>query len=824
MLCWCGDNPAMAASVAKRIEKLREEVREHDHAYYVLGEPKIPDRQYDKLLAELQGLEEENPGFVTPDSPTQRVGGAPIEGFEHVAHTVRMLSVDNTYDEQQLREFDERVAKGLGGESYSYVVDPKIDGVAVSLRYEGGLLVLGATRGDGGTGDDVTHNVRTIRSVPLKLRGRNAPETLEVRGEIVWPNEDFQRFNAEREAADEQTFANPRNATAGTLKQLDPRKIEGRGLQFIAHGFGLIEPLTAATDSELFAQLERWGVPISPYRGVVGSIDEIIERLAEWDERRRELPYETDGLVIKVDALDQRDALGSTSRYPRWCIAYKFAAEQAESVLLKVDYQVGKLGTITPRAVMEPVQLSGTTVQHATLHNFDQVDRLDVRIGDTVMIAKAGEIIPQVVEVLKDRRPKGAKRLKRPTSCPVCKGAVEQDEGGVYIRCINPTCPAQLKERLIYFAGRNQMDIEGAGEVLIETLVDKGFVHDYAELYGLKDRREQLAKLEIAEKKLGERNADATLSAIGSAKAMPLADLVLLLGMPRVYSQTADKLAKAFGTIEELANASKPRIERVPGIDSDTGECVFEFLNLGTPEEVQERLVSIAGTKKLNITGFGGVRIRKVVEAGLVKCVSDLFRLASHRSALVELKFPSTLGAKNAERLIEGLKRSKGQPLARVLAALNIRHVGGSTAELLAEHFGSMDKLEGADEDALTDVEGVGREMAASIVHFFGSNEGREAIEHLRAAGLGMSQPKRRRATDSPLAGKTVVVTGTLESMSRKEAQDLIKELGGKAAGSVSKKTDLVVFGDSAGSKLAKAKELGVKTVDEAEFKRLVEE
>ncbi len=667
----------MSASVAKRIERLREEIREHDHAYYVLGKPKISDRVYDKLFAELRQLEEENPELVTPDSPTRRVGGAPVEGFEHVTHTIPMLSVDNTYDEAQLREFDERVARGLGGESYRYVVDPKIDGVAVSLIYEGGSLTLGATRGDGTTGDDITQNVRTIRSIPLRLLGRNPPDTLEVRGEIVWPTKNFQRFNAQREAAGEPTFANPRNATAGTLKQLDPRNIAGRGLQFVAHGPGVIEPLTAATDTKLFAQLEAWGIPISPYRNVVDSIEEIIERLPEWDERRRKLAYETDGLVIKVDALDQRDALGSTSRYPRWCIAYKFAAEQAESVLLKVDYQVGKLGTITPRAVMKPVQLSGTTVQHATLHNFDQVDRLDVRIGDTVVVEKAGEIIPQVVEVIKEKRPKDAKLLKRPTSCPVCKGAVEKDEGGVYIRCINPACPAQLKERLIYFAGRNQMDIEGAGQVLIETLVDKGFIHDYADLYHLHKRRDALVALE----RMGERSVD---------------------------------------------------------------------------------------------------------------------------------------------NLLAGIEESKKQPLARLLAALNIRHVGGSTAELLADHFGSMEELEAADEEALTEVEGVGPEMAASIVHFFRSKGGSRAVERLRAVGVNMMQPKRHRAGDSPLAGKTVVVTGTLESMSRKEAQDLIKQLGGKAAGSVSKKTDLVVCGESPGSKLTKAKDLRVKTVDEQGFLKMI--
>ena len=675
----CGDNAAMTTKVEKRMGTLRDEIRLHDHAYYVLGEPAITDRQYDKLFDELKRLEQEHPEFVSPDSPTQRVGEKPIDGFEHVTHAVPMLSVDNTYDEQQLREFDGRVAKGLSSESYAYLVDPKIDGVAVSLLYEDGLLTLAATRGDGTTGDDITQNVRTIRSIPLKLLGSDLPRILEVRGEIVWPVEDFRAFNLKRERAGETKFANPRNATTGTLKQLDPRNLVGRGLMFVAHGFGRIEPLTAAADHELLEQLERFGVPVSPYRVVVDSIEQVVKRLTAWDARRHELPYETDGLVIKVDALDQRDALGATSRYPRWCIAYKFAAEQAESVLLSVDYQVGKLGTITPRAVMEPMQLSGTTVRHASLHNFDQVERLDLRIGDTVIVEKAGEIIPQVVEVIREKRPRNAKAIKRPTKCPVCKGDVEQDEGGVYLRCINPACPAQLKERLIHFAARNQMDIEGAGQVLIETLVDHGFIRDFADLYHLheKHKREKLTAIE-------------------------------------------------------------------------------------------------------------------------------------------------RMGEKSVENLLAGIERSKKQPLSRLLAALNIRHVGGSTAELLAEHFKEMERLGEAREERLTEVDGIGPEVASSIVRFFTSKEGAKVVRRLEDAGVCMTQPKRRRAADSPFTGKTVVVTGTLESMSRKEAQDQIKQLGGKVAGSVSKKTGLVIYGEAAGSKLDKAKELGVETVDEAAFLKLI--
>ncbi len=666
----------MAKDVAHEIDLLRRQIREHDHRYYVLAQPAISDHQYDALLERLGALESEHPERVTPDSPTQRVGGQPIDGFTHVTHAVPMLSVDNTYDEGQLREFDARVRKGLGGgEEYRYLVDPKIDGVAVSLTYEDGLLTVAATRGDGVTGDDVTHNVRTIGSVPLRLIGDDVPAVVEVRGEVCWPTEAFDRYNHQREAAGEEPFKNPRNGAAGTLKQLDPRNVAGRGLQLVAHGFGRIERLQAASADEVYNQFERWGIPVSPYRQIAKDVDAVVQLCHEWFTRRHQLPYETDGLVIKVDSLAQRRHLGATSRHPRWCIAYKFAAEQAESTLLSVDFQVGKLGTITPRAVMEPMQLSGTTVRHATLHNFDQVERLDVRIGDRVIVEKAGEIIPQVVRVLTEKRPPGALKIKPPTRCPVCAGEVERDAGGVYIRCINPACPAQIKERLIHFCGRNQMDIEGAGQVLVEQLVDKGLVHDYADLYGLPDRRDEL------------------------------------LGLER-------------------------------------------------------------------------------------------------------------MGPKSADNLLAGIEASKRQPLSRLLAALNIRHVGAATAELLAEHFGQMDAIAAATEDELTEVDGVGPELAASIHHFFASRQGAEVIARLKSAGVNMTQPRKRKAATQPFAGMTVVVTGTLERFSRQEAQDLIRQLGGKPAGSVSKKTDLVVYGDSPGSKLTKAQELGVEAIDEAEFLR----
>lgn len=658
---------------ALRIEQLRQQLRRHDYLYYVEAAPEISDRDYDKLMAELKALEAAHPDLVTPDSPTQRVGGQPVEGFATVEHAQPMLSIDNTYSEADVREFDARVRKILGETPFHYLVEPKIDGVAISLRYEQGALVAAVTRGDGRRGDDVTANVRAIRSVPLRLLGDGAPDVLEVRGEIYWPREAFSACNAQRVAEGLVPFANPRNGAAGTLKQLDPRVVAQRGLAFMAHGIGQASGLPADRASAIMAAVGKWGVPVNPSMKVRENLEQVLEDIAAWLTQRSEADYETDGMVIKVDEIALRQELGFTSKYPRWCIAYKYEAEQAHTLLREVEFHIGRLGTITPVAHFDPVQLAGTTVTSASMHNFDQVKRLDARVGDTIVVEKAGEIIPQVMAVDFDRRPHEAQPVAPPDKCPSCSGPVHRDEGGVYLRCVNPECPAQIRERLRFFAARDQMDIENLGPAVIDQLVDRNMVNHFADLYTLK----------------------------------------------------ADEIAK---------------LER--------------------------------------------------------------------------------MGEKSAANLVAAIEKSKARPAQNVLAAMGIRHVGGRVAEVLVDHFGSIPAIAAAGEEDLTAAEDIGPVIAASVREFFDSPAGREAMQRLADVGLKMEAPKRAKAADLPLAGKSVVVTGTLEGFSRKEAEDAIKAAGGKSASSVSKNTAFVVVGADPGSKADKARQLGVEIIDEAEFAR----
>jgi DNA ligase (NAD+) len=668
------------AGAAEEIENLREQIRRHDYLYYVESRPEIGDVEYDRLMNRLRELEAAHPELVTADSPTQRVGTGLVEGFPKVRHTAPMLSIDNTYNEQELRDWDASIRKLLpAAEAIRYSIELKIDGVSMSLTYDKGLLTLGATRGDGETGDDVTANVRTIRAIPARLRtpeGGSIPERLAVRGEVYMPDAVFERINREFVEAGEEPFKNPRNSTSGTLHMKDPRIVAKRGLAFFAWGAGDGDDLGVKSHEQVLKLFRSLGVPVNPHTEFVDSVDAVLAACQKWRTQRKTLAYQTDGLVIKVDSLAQRDRLGATAKSPRWCRAYKFPPEQATTRLINVRVQVGKTGTLTPVAEFEPVQLAGTTVCNASLHNFDEMAAKDIRIGDTVVVEKAGEIIPQVVRMIPEKRTGAEKKFPAPTKCPECGAGVKKDEAGVYVRCTNRDCPARVKERLRYFAARDCMNIEGMGPALIEQLAGKGLVAKFGDIFRL----------------------------------------------------TADKLL----TLERM-------------------------------------------------------------------------------------------GKKSAENLLAAIEDSKKRDLSRLIAGLNILNVGSSLAEKLADHFGSLDKLMSAGKEELEQVEDVGPVVAESVASYFADPRNRAEVQDLVAAGVNTKAERRRApAGKQTLAGKTFVITGTL-SKPRPEFEERIKSLGGKVSGSVSKKTDFLLCGDEAGSKLDKAKELGVKVLDEAAFEKLAE-
>lgn len=664
-----------SAHAKAEIDQLRDEIRRHDELYYARATPEISDAEYDSLLKRLKELETEHPEFITPDSPTQKIGDRTTEGFVRVRHDVPMMSIDNTYSLGELTDFIARIAKSLNTDAIDFVADPKIDGVAISLRYEKGVFIRAVTRGDGETGDDVTANARTIVSIPKKLTGRDVPDILDVRGEVYWPAAEFAAYNRLREEKGEPTLANPRNATAGTLKLLDSRLVAERNLAFMCHGFGRIEPLHVKSHSELADRAKKWGLPINPHLTILKNLDEITACVEQWATRRHELPYLTDGLVIKVDRFDLREQLGSTARSPRWCIAYKFPAEQAVTRIRDVRWQVGKLGTLTPVADLDPVWVAGTTVSHASLHNIDQIRRLDARIGDTVIIEKAGEIIPQVVSV-DSTQPRGQTEISAPTACPACGGPVQRDDGTVALRCKNTGCVAQLKERLRYFAGRDQMDIENLGPAIIDQLVDRNLVTQLADIYRL--TRDDLLSLD----RMGEKSADNLLAAIVASKSR------------------------------------------------------------------------------------------------------DLWRL---------------------------------------IAALNIPHVGTRTAEVLADAFASLEKLLAASSDELCTLNDIGPTVAAAILDYFADAAKRRTIDELIAAGVNtVKNSAAPVVVDSPFSGQNIVVTGTLENFGRNDLHAMLRSLGAKIGSSVTAATDILIVGSDAGSKLEKARKLNIRILTEPELMSLL--
>ncbi len=691
-----------ATSVEKQIRDLRQSLDRANHAYYVEFKPFMSDQEYDEKLAQLAELERAHPEFDDPASPTRRMADQPIGGFEQARHTVPMLSIDNTYSADEVRGWVRSVRKGLGllpeggagADEPRFVCDPKIDGVAMSLRYEAGVLVSAVTRGDGTTGDDVTPNVRSIKAVPLRLRddaGEHVPQVIEIRGEVYLPLKEFHRINAEREAEGEEPFMNPRNACAGTLKQLDPRIVAKRRLGFVAHGLGQVQPASTYDSHTRFLKAARaMGVPTGR-SAVCADSEEVLAFIDEFAKEKDKQPFMIDGVVVRVDALAQQRELGVTSKSPRWCIAYKYPAERKATTLTDVLHQVGKTGKITPRAVMKPVLLAGTTVQHATLHNYGLVRQKDFRIGDTVIVEKAGEIIPQVIEVVLKERPRGARKLDAPACCPECKGELEIEppeavppEGDPTLettrRCINPECPAQIREKLIWFTGRKQMDIEGLGEKTIDQ---------------------------------------------------------------------------------------------------------------------------IRGESDIPLNHF-----------------ADIFRLPLYRAKLLDIE---RMGEKKVDNLIAGIEEAKQRPLSRLLGSLGIRHVGASNAKLLARQFESIDGLLDATPEQLESIEGFGPIRAEVVARYLRSDAGRATFDKLRNVGVTMPNPDFRAgasAANGPFAGKTIVLTGTLERFERADLSEKLEALGAKVTGSVSKKTDLVIAGASAGSKLEKATELGIEIWDEARLLR----
>jgi DNA ligase (NAD+) len=691
------------AQAKARHAALAEEIRRHDHLYYVEAKPVISDRDYDRLYHELLALEREFPDLAAPDSPSQRVGGRPLSEFKPSRHLAPMMSLDNTYSQEEVRAFVERVRKLAPNEQLEWVVEPKVDGVAVNLRYENAVFTVGATRGDGTTGDDITANLKTIRSIPLRLPGRAGvspapgrrdacPALLEVRGEVYFTKKEFARINAERASAGEELFANPRNTAAGTLKQLDPTLVAKRRLDIIFYGTGMVDfggsgshPARAGSETgaprtqvELLEWLKSLGFKTPEKTWFCKSVDDLLSAIDELDRIRRDFSFETDGAVIKLNAILLREKIGSTSKAPRWGMAYKYAPDQAETKLNAITIQVGRTGKLTPVAELEPVLLAGTTVKRATLHNEDQIRRLDARVGDTVLIQKAGEIIPEVVSVATGRRTGRETSFHFPRECPECGSKVSrgraEDEAADW-RCLNPDCPAQVRGRIEHWCARGAMDIEGGGEVLAAQLVKSGLVRDVADLYKLK--------------------------------------------------------------LDELAN-----LER--------------------------------------------------------------------------------MGEKSAQNFLDGIEASRQRDMWRVLFGLGILHVGVGVAKSLGRAFADLDDVFAAGPARLAEVEDIGEVIAESIAQWHDDPRNRRLLARLRDAGVNFkSSLHNPAAAPGPFAGKTFVLTGTLPSMTREEASARIEALGGKVSGSVSKKTDYVLAGEEAGSKLEKARTLGVKIIDEAEFVRM---
>lgn len=781
-----------AQTAAERIAELRSEIDAHNYRYYVLDEPSVPDAEYDRLFKELKALETEHPELITPDSPTQRVGGAALAAFGQVRHEVPMLSLGNAFEEQDLIDFDRRAREGLDlpagdlfgdGVELEYSCEPKLDGLAVSLLYENGQLVRGATRGDGSTGEDISANVRTVRNIPLKLHGSDWPSVLEVRGEIYMPKAGFEALNARQLEAGGKPFANPRNAAAGSLRQLDSKITASRPLELCAYGVGRSDGELPDTHIGILEALKTWGLPTSRELKLAKGVQECRDYYHAIGEKRDALPYEIDGVVFKVNSTAQQRELGFRAREPRWAIAHKFPAREEVTELLDVEFQVGRTGAITPVARLKPVQVAGVTVSNATLHNMDEVARLGVMIGDTVIVRRAGDVIPQILGVIPERRPDNARAVHVPEQCPVCGSAVERtqlikrskgresvSEGSIY-RCVGRlACQAQLKQAIIHFVSRRAMDIDGLGDKIVEQLVDTGLVSSPADLYCL--TFEQVLALEgFAE--VSSRNL---LKSIDASRTPSLARFVFALGIPDVGEGTAKLLARALGSLDRISRALPDVLVYLPDIGLEVAYEIHSFF-----EDEHNQLV-----------------IKQLRERGV--------QLQEEGDVHPEFAACATL--------------------AGLLDKLNIPFIAATGAQRLAERFGSLEGIIEADWLDLRQVERLSEKAARALRDYFNEPANAErarAIEaQLKAFGMHW-QSERKAAEGLPLAGQTWVLTGTLETMSRDEAKARLEALGAKVSGSVSAKTSAVVAGPGAGSKLTKANELGVSVVSEAEFQELLE-
>lgn len=775
---------------AERIEQLRAELDAHNYRYHVLDEPSIPDAEYDRLFRELQALEAQYPELVTAQSPTQRVGAEALSAFGEVRHEVPMLSLGNAFEEEDLRAFDRSVQAGLGvqggdlfggGAEIHYSCEPKLDGLAVSLRYENGLLVRGATRGDGSTGEDITTNVRTIRNVPLKLQGQGWPEVLEVRGEVFMPKAGFEALNARQSESGGKTFANPRNAAAGSLRQLDPKITASRPLEFCCYGVGQVSAEVATTQIELLERLKGWGIPISRELKLAQGVEACLDYYRDIGQRRMSLAYDIDGVVFKVNNIEDQQQLGFRARTPHWAIAHKYPAQEELTELLDVEFQVGRTGAVTPVARLKPVKVAGVMVANATLHNMDEVARLGLMIGDTVIIRRAGDVIPQVMAVVLERRPADAKPVHIPDNCPVCGSHVERtqlvkrskgketlSEGAVY-RCVGRlACAAQLKQAIIHFVSRRAMDIEGLGDKTIEQLVDEQLIASPADLYRL--TYEQIINLEG----FAEVSSHKLLNAIAGSRQAPLARFIYALGIPDVGEETAKVLARSLGSLERVQQALPEVLTYLPDIGLEVAHEIHSF--------------------------FADSHNRAVIAA-----------LLAADQCGVQLEQSGELGA----------EFSACASLASLLDKLHIPSVGPGGTQKLADKFVTLDAVLAA--DWLDMRQTLPEKQATAVREFFALPANTERARTLEAQlnAFGMHWLSEKKIIEGlPLAGQTWVLTGSLELFSRDQAKAELEKLGAKVAGSVSAKTSVVVAGPGAGSKLAKARELGVVSIDEEAFKQ----